>query len=274
MEVIALVGASGTGKSQRALAVAQELNTEYIIDDGLFIRGSSIVAGKSAKAEKTTIAAVRRALFNDPEHAAAVRGAIARHKPHRILLLATSDAMVDRIVQALRLPEPTSRLRIEDVVPEEEIKAAIKARKRFGRHVIPVPSFEVKKTFRGYLINSLRLLYQGARLRRPVVFEKSVVRPTFGSLGRFFISDRVLADIAGRAAAQRQDVEVIEPVVARSSDGVVYISLNCAAQNGDDLTGRLCGLQEDIKETVEELTSIPVQAVDIHVLDVRDLQQK
>ncbi|MCR5340631.1 MAG: hypothetical protein K6E60_04715, partial [Saccharofermentans sp.] len=46
--VIAFVGPSGTGKSTRAIKVARDNNIHYIIDDGLLINGSRIVAGTSA----------------------------------------------------------------------------------------------------------------------------------------------------------------------------------------------------------------------------------
>ena len=49
MEVIALVGPSGTGKSHRALLVAHNNQADAIIDDGLLIKDGTIIAGKSAK---------------------------------------------------------------------------------------------------------------------------------------------------------------------------------------------------------------------------------
>lgn len=49
MDTIALVGPSGTGKSHRALIVAHEYDVDTIIDDGLLIKDSKIIAGYSAK---------------------------------------------------------------------------------------------------------------------------------------------------------------------------------------------------------------------------------
>ena len=49
MKIVALVGQSGTGKSYKALHLAHEKEIEYIIDDGLLIKGNKILAGKSAK---------------------------------------------------------------------------------------------------------------------------------------------------------------------------------------------------------------------------------
>ena len=52
IKVYAFVGPSGTGKSYRAQMVAAENGIEYIIDDGLLIKGNDIVAGTSAKKQQ------------------------------------------------------------------------------------------------------------------------------------------------------------------------------------------------------------------------------
>ena len=45
MQIIAFVGASGTGKSYRAITIARENKIDAIIDDGLLISNNKIVAG-------------------------------------------------------------------------------------------------------------------------------------------------------------------------------------------------------------------------------------
>ena len=57
MDVIALVGPSGTGKSHRALLVAHKHQADAIIDDGILIKDGKIVGGHSAKKEKSRIMA-------------------------------------------------------------------------------------------------------------------------------------------------------------------------------------------------------------------------
>ncbi len=53
MEVYALVGKAGTGKSYRAMDVAHERDIDLVIDDGVLINGARKLAGKSAKKEST-----------------------------------------------------------------------------------------------------------------------------------------------------------------------------------------------------------------------------
>ncbi|MCR3923255.1 MAG: ATP-binding protein, partial [Firmicutes bacterium] len=69
MQVYALIGPSGTGKSHRASYLAFKYEIPLIVDDGLLIAGASVLAGKSAKREATRFAAVKRAIFHDDKHA-------------------------------------------------------------------------------------------------------------------------------------------------------------------------------------------------------------
>ena len=89
MEVYALIGASGTGKSHNANSVMEQYHIEMMIDDGLLIKDGKKMAGTSAKAEETTVAAVKRAIFHDPIHASQVRERIAQLEPKKILILGT-----------------------------------------------------------------------------------------------------------------------------------------------------------------------------------------
>ena len=68
IKVLALIGESGTGKSFRAKFIAQKFGIEYIIDDGLLIKDNRIIAGHSAKKEKTFLAAVKVSLFDEKAH--------------------------------------------------------------------------------------------------------------------------------------------------------------------------------------------------------------
>jgi hypothetical protein len=106
MEVYALIGAAGTGKSHRASLVAAAYGISHIIDDGLLVVGARIVAGLSAKKEDSKMAAVRRAIFAERAHADDVRAALAADRPERVLILGTSRHMIELITDALDLPRP------------------------------------------------------------------------------------------------------------------------------------------------------------------------
>ncbi len=88
MIVYTLIGKSGTGKSTNAIQFAYEHNISAIIDDGLLIKGTKILAGTSAKNETNRIQAVKRAIFTEEDHAEAVRQALAGNDVRRLLILA------------------------------------------------------------------------------------------------------------------------------------------------------------------------------------------
>ena len=102
MKVYGLIGKSGTGKSFQAVNLCKQLNIESIIDDGLFICRNKVIAGISAKRQKTRVGAVKSALFYNDAHRDEVVEAINRIKPSSILVLGTSDEMVDRILLPAR----------------------------------------------------------------------------------------------------------------------------------------------------------------------------
>ena len=156
MEVIAFVGGSGTGKSHRALVLAHENSVECIIDDGILIYDNKIVAGFSAKKESSRLKAVRRAIFQDPVQVKEVRSQLDAINPNRLMIIGTSDNMVKKITKALGLQEPDRYIRIEDVATPKEIEKAQYARLKEGKHIIPVPTMELKPHLKDILSIQLR----------------------------------------------------------------------------------------------------------------------
>lgn len=195
MDVIALVGPSGTGKSHRALMVAHQQNADAIIDDGILIKDGKIIAGHSAKTEKSKIMAVRRAIFVLPGHAEEVRKAIQEVRPHRMLILGTSENMVHKITKILKLPSIAKIIRIEDIASKAEMEQAQVARLKEGKHIVPVPTIELKPHFSGYLIDPLQSLFKRSPTKRRRLGEKSIVRPVFSYYGKLVIDDSAIKAI-------------------------------------------------------------------------------
>ena len=122
MKVYAFVGPSGTGKSYRAQMVAGEKDTHFIIDDGLLIKDNEVVAGESAKKASTKVATVKHALFYEEKEKAEIVKALKKYKPQSILILGTSDGMVQKIASNLGLPAISETIYITDVATEAEMK--------------------------------------------------------------------------------------------------------------------------------------------------------
>ena len=265
LKVTVLIGSSGTGKSYQAIYLAKDRNIRYMIDDGLLIKGNKVLAGFSAKREKTKMAAVRRALFMDRDHRSRVKAALYREKPEGILVLGTSEKMVNLIVNTLELGEISERVFIGDISTEEEIIIAKKTRKNEGKHVIPVPTFEIKKDFSGYFLNPLKVFKKIGKGGLQQIEEKSVVRPTFSYLGKYKISNRVIRDLIFYAANKVIGIYKIEKIGIQNMQVGLIIDIEVKVVYGNPIIPLMECLQEQVKYEIEEMTSLNILAVDVSV---------
>ena len=156
-KIYGLVGSPGTGKSFRAFLVAEKHNIQFIIDDGLLIKGQQILAGRSAKKEEYHVSAVKKAIFQDTKHAREVRKKLTQEKYKSVLILGTSVNMIYKIAERLHLPKPFKIIKIEDISTEEEIRNAQKNRLKYGKHVIPIPLIEVKKKYPNLVLHAIHM---------------------------------------------------------------------------------------------------------------------
>ena len=120
IKVYAFVGPSGTGKSYRAQMVASEKNINFIIDDGLLIKDNEVIAGESAKKAPTKIETVKHALFYKDEEKEEIIKALKKYKPESILILGTSDGMVNKIAANIGLPPIEKIIYIDEIATPEE----------------------------------------------------------------------------------------------------------------------------------------------------------
>lgn len=269
MKVYALVGKSGTGKSYQAMNLCKEKNIEGIIDDGLFIIGSGVLAGISAKRQATRIGAVKTALFTDECHKNEVKEKIKEVSPDSILIIGTSEGMTRKIAERLELPAIESTVYIETITTENEREIAVKQRHELGKHVIPVPTFQIKREFSGYFLDPLKIIRERGRGGKERFVEKSVVRPTYSYLGEYIISDRVIGDIVDCIAkGENGDLKVIRVITENTKNGIrltVLILINY----GVKIIEAAKSFQKLVASQVEQMTAFNIDCVDI---EVRDLQ--
>jgi uncharacterized alkaline shock family protein YloU len=263
MKTYGLVGKSGTGKSYQAMNVSKEKDIDYIIDDGLLIAGTNILAGKSAKREATKVGAIKTALFTNEDHRNAVIRKLEEAKPEAILVLGTSEGMILKIIDRLHLTPLHEMLHIENIASEQEIEIAIRQRKELGKHVIPVPTMQLKQHFSGYLLDKLQS-FKGWGGKH-VVSEKSVVRPTFSYLGDFVISDKVIGDIISHIASRTEGVSSILRVTITSEENGITIQVLTIMDYGTKLFETAKILQKGIADMVEAMTAFNISAVNIEV---------
>ena len=270
MDVIALVGPSGTGTSHRALKVSQEHHADAIIDDGILIKDGKIVGGHSAKQEKSKIMAVRRAIFVLPGHAEEVRAAIDEAQPHRILIIGTSENMVQKIAKKLQLPPIAKIIHIEDIASLDEMAEARYHRLKEGKHIIPVPTIELKPHFSGYLIDPLQSLFKRSRTKRRRLGEKSIVRPVFSYYGKLVIDDSAIQSIVANVVKAKDFVNKIGSIRVKhlfrgNEDCGLDISFEIVLSYGNHIPTLIAQTQKRVREAVEFMTGMIVHEINIQV---------
>lgn len=274
IKVYAFVGPSGTGKSYRAQMVAGEYDIHYIIDDGLFIKDNEVIAGNSAKKAPTKIETVKHALFLTEEEKQEIKKAIKKYKPQGILILGTSDNMVTKIAENLELPEIEKIIRIEDIASTEEMQTAQRIRKTEGKHVIPVPTFEIKKDFSGYILDPLQIFKSKGKGKMPYVSEKSIIRPTFSYLGNFTISDVVFRQIIEHLAGKTDFIyKVVKTRVENLPEGP-SIYMEVIVIFGFDLIKSLTSFKDKAKKEIERLTTMNVQKINVVAKGIKIIEKK
>ena len=270
VQVYALVGESGTGKSFRSKLLAEQYSINAIIDDGLLIQDDKIVAGRSAKREKTYMGAVRVALFDDKEHRDSVARVLRKNHIKKILLLGTSEKMVSKIAMRLQLPQPQKIIHIEDIATKEEIEKAVKSRQVEGKHVIPVPSIEVKKNYPQIFSNSMRdffskknPLFKTKNNVNGKMLEKSIVQPEFSKKGRIEISEAALIQMVMHCVNECDPEVKIKKISIKTDARGYRLIVTIDVPFGTQLTGKVHRLQQYIIDKIESFTGILIEEVSI-----------
>ena len=263
IKVYAFVGPSGTGKSYRAQMVASEKGIRFIIDDGLLIKDNQIIAGESAKKASTKIETVKHALFLDDGEKSRIQKALKKYKPSKILILGTSDGMVSKIAENLGLPPVSETIYITDVATEEEMETARHIRVTEGKHVIPVPTFELKRDFSGYLLDPLQIFKSKGLGQKPYISEKTIIRPTFSYMGNFTISDTVFRQIMEYLAERMPEIHKVLRTRVTSSEAGPAIYMEVSVVYGNNVKDSLREFKQRAKKEIEKLTAMNVVSLEV-----------
>ncbi len=230
---------------------------------GLLIKDNEVIAGESAKKASTKVATVKHALFYEDDEKEAIIKALKKYKPESILILGTSDGMVKKIAENLGLPEIIETTYINDVATEQEMETARRIRVTEGKHVIPVPTFQIKKDFSGYLLDPLQIFKSKGKGQKPYISEKSIIRPTFSYMGNFTISDLVFRQILEYLAVNTKAIhKILKARVDNYGEGVrLYIEVTIVY--GYNVVDGLKNFKEKAKKEIEKLTAMNVVELEV-----------
>ncbi len=263
--VYALVGRSGTGKSYHSKIVAAKHHIDLIIDDGLLIKGNKILAGHSAKRDADFLAAVRTAVFDDEDHKNEIMNALLKERYRKILIIGTSEKMVNKIANRLELPPPEKIIHIEDIASQDEIETAMRIRYTEGKHVIPVPSIEVTRSAPQIVYDSMKV-FMGRRGLKKQTYEKTIVRPEFSRPDKEELSEAVLTQMVKHAIGEYDPVMRVKKVRGtKNSDASFSISATLQLPVRHYISTSISDLQEYISECIEKYGGVMVSSVSVEI---------
>lgn len=266
IDVLAFIGPAGTGKSRRAQLLARTKQVDYVIDDGLVVSRGKIMIGKSAKSEKNLISAIRRALFQFQDHRDSVVSFLANESPCRVMVIATSRSMANKIIKALGLSEPSLFIDIEDVATPDEIRLAKRERNLKGHHVIPVSQAQIRKNFGGKLVGRLRELWKTKDKHEG---ERTVVRPPFSFYGNLCIEISAIIQIVEHIVRLTKEVRDVIEVRVRANKDRLSISIDINVIMGkQNLLELSKSVQKKTVSGVSYFTGMDVRTVDVNIKEV------
>ncbi|MDR0383082.1 MAG: hypothetical protein LBH50_03760 [Spirochaetaceae bacterium] len=272
--VFALVGASGTGKSYQAQTVARKYRIDFIIDDGLLIRNDRIVAGCSAKEEKSFMAAVKTAVFYEKSRRDEVARRLQTEKFSSVLIVGTSEKMVNKIAARLQLPLPARIIKIEDFASQNEIETALRTRRIEGKHVIPAPSVEVRRGYPEIFFSPVSAPepYRTQRLI-PATHEKSLVRPAYSVPQKLVISGQALSLMVKNCVGEFDDGFKAKKIDVRDTEAGYRLVITIDVSFGIPLEKKINELLRYITDNIEKYTGILIEEVNIIIDKVIEMAE-
>lgn len=268
MEIISFTGKSGTGKSYQAVGLSRRLRADAIIDDGLLIYKGRIVAGRSAKACASKAAAMRTALFNYEDQRNEVKEALERYKPARLMILGTSDRMVDWISKALDLHTADRRVYIEEVSTAEDREKASYSRNQRGEHVIPVPYMQIKKDFAGYFLDPIRRFRNPSMPEGPAQSVSTIVRPAYSYAGKFQIAPAVLSDIVYITAERYHKHFRVADTYSNRNPGELDVVVVLHIFWKKRIMNQVGDFQKELKDQIQSMTAFSVRNINVQIRTV------
>ena len=266
IQVYAFVGPAGTGKSHRATHVAKQNGIDFIIDDGLVISRGRILAGRSAKSEINRLRAIRRAIFEYPEHRDEVVRYLTKHPPEKLMILATSEDMIGKITARLGLNAPVKTIHITDISTSEEIEAALRERREKKQHVVPVAKAQIQQNFAGKLVSQIRGFFRG---RDKNENSNTIVKPLFSFNGKVTIESDAILDLCRRLLELREHVRKIREIDLETYDDKIELSVELDLNLGNMSALSIAKtLQRKLRMGLSYFTGMEIKQVNIRVNEI------
>jgi hypothetical protein len=224
------------------------------------------MAGKSAKAEKNLVRAIRRAIFEFAPHRLEVAAFLASRAPCNVMVIATSRSMLEKIVAQLGLGEPQKIVDITDVASNEEIHNALKERREKKQHVVPVARTQIQRNFAGKFVSQLIDLFKNKDRQDEI---RTVVKPPFSFDGRVTIGKEAILEMIRQLIVMGDHIAQVRELGLAAEEDVLSVNLVLDIRLGDKNALYLARLlQKKISAGLSFFTGMEVKEVNIRVNEI------
>ena len=139
-----------------------------------------------------------------------------------------------------------------------------------GKHIIPVPTIELKPHFSGYLVDPLQTFFKRSRTKRRRLGEKSIVRPVFSYYGKLSIDDSVIKNIVRAVVSREESVSKVGHIRVQhryvgEEDQGLDIACEVTLSYGGHIPSLIEGAREKARRAVEFMTGMVVHEINIVV---------
>ena len=174
--------------------------------------------------------------------------------------------MTDKIIDRLGLPalpqDSERRINIEDITTPQEREMAHKQRNEYGKHVIPAPALQLKRTFAGYFMDPLKF-FRGKDTGAAA--ERTVVRPAYSYMGEYFVSEKVIDDIIMCLAHEMSAVGRVIHIVQYPKPEAYKLKIAIKIRKGYPVWPSARDFQKSVEEQIEKMTAFNIAQIDIEV---------
>jgi hypothetical protein len=167
----------------------------------------------------------------------------------------------------LQLPPPAKLIKIEDIASQEEIEKAVRTRRIEGKHVIPVPSLEVKRSYPHIFYDAVKIFKRRMTPAGigplPTLHEKSVVRPEYSKREKVIISEVALSQMVIHCVDEYDKNIKIKKILVKDDEMGYRLIITIDVPYGIQLGGNIHELQQYIIDNIERYTGILIEEVNI-----------
>ena len=139
-----------------------------------------------------------------------------------------------------------------------------------GKHVVPVPTLEIKKQFSGYFMDSLKnFSFKNKDNQKEVeVTEKTIIRPTYSYLGKYSISDTAISSIVNFVVSKIEGVSKIYKVNINKFNDGMKLDIDIEIKYGSRIPNVASQIKNTVVYAVDNAAGINIFGINIKIKSI------